>query len=143
MVCPFCLHTKTDIYNSRQTKKLNQVWRRRRCLDCGNVFTTSESIDLSSVIKIKNKGTAAPYKQGVLLASLLKACDHRADQASAAFYLLHICEESLQKSARNQTVTTAQVAQTVAQIIERFDTAAWAKYCSYHNLPIKKSRLVK
>lgn len=142
MVCPFCMNPKTEIYNSRQTKKLNQVWRRRRCLTCDKVFTTTEAIDLSSIFKVRSGiNKAETYKQGVLLASLLKACDHRSDQAAASFYLLSICEEALQRAAQDQTISTETLGKTVARIVERFDTVAWAKYCSYHNVAFKKARL--
>lgn len=143
MVCPYCLSLKLEIYNSRPTKKLNQVWRRRRCKACKRAFTTTESIDLNSVIKIKVSAGTTMYQPGVLLASLLRACDHRDDQAASAFYLLQIIQDALLKAAATseKTITSRQIALLVAPILERFDTLAWAKYCSYHNLVFNKSKL--
>lgn len=141
MVCPYCLYDKTEIYNSRATKKLNQVWRRRRCLECHRVFSTSETIELSTILKVIGGKKTTPYQRGTLFASILQACDHRNDRATASFYLLEICEEALLKNATVQTLTTQKLATQVAAILERFDTLAWAKYCGYHSIPFKKSRL--
>lgn len=145
MVCPYCLSSSLEIYNSRPTKKLNQVWRRRRCLSCKKVFTTTESVDLSFIVKIKNQVETVAYQPGILLASLLRACDHRADQAASAFYLLQICQETLLKKATSHkdVLTSRHIAEIVATILGRFDTLAWAKYNSYHNIAFDKTKLQK
>jgi transcriptional repressor NrdR len=131
MVCPFCLHKKTDVYNTRGTAK--GVWRRRRCLNCGKAFTTQEHFDPSGTWKVMSGKKIAPYSRATLSMSILRACDHRADQDDAAWYLFEIAEQNLTPSLSDkQTVTTADIIKVVATLLKRFDTAAYVKYISYH-----------
>lgn len=53
MVCIYC-SGETQVINSRPQKRLNNIWRRRKCTACEGIFTTSESPDLtSSLVVIK------------------------------------------------------------------------------------------
>jgi transcriptional repressor NrdR len=73
MKCPFCRETTTEVYNSRNTKSGNQIWRRRRCKNCGKVFTTYEYIDLTFVSILKRSGKMEPYSRAKLYSSLYNA----------------------------------------------------------------------
>lgn len=131
MVCPFCLHKKTDVYNTRGTTK--GVWRRRRCLNCGKAFTTQEHFDPSGIWKVlKGKKTTA-YSRAALSMSILRVCDHRTNQDDAAWYLFETVEQNLTPLLTDeQTITTDNIIETVAAILKRFDAAAYVKYLSYH-----------
>lgn len=135
MNCPFCLSSKTTVYNSRPSKKLNQVWRRRQCLDCHKQFTTTEFVDLGLIIKVASKTSKRPsYNKALLLTSLLRACDHRPKQEDDSLYLLETIEQFLLKasSENEQIITTAQIKTTTLQVLNRFDKVAAVKYNSYH-----------
>lgn len=131
MVCPFCLHKKTDVYNTRGTTK--GVWRRRRCLNCGKAFTTQEHFDPSGVWKVIHGKRTVPYSRATLSMSILRACDHRANQNDAAWYLFEVVEQNLTPLLSDkQTITTADIIETVMTILKRFDAAAYVKYLSHH-----------
>lgn len=136
MKCPYCLSDKTTVYNSRPSKKLNQVWRRRQCLNCKKQFTTTELVDPSLVISITTKGAKKPtkYSRAKLLTSLLRSCDHRQNQEDDSLYLLETIEQSLLKlsSKNNQTINTDQIKSTTTEILKRFDKVAAIKYSSYY-----------
>src|SRR5688572_30015346 len=129
MICPFCLHTKTSVYNSRTTKKINEIWRRRRCETCGNEFTTRERAQADTIIRVRNGKTTIPYLQSRLLLSLLRACDHRQDD-EAIFYLIEAVHQALFKQAasKDQVVTTSEIADITSEILQRFDPIAYVKY---------------
>jgi len=42
MVCPNCKSSNTRTFDSRKRKN-GSVWRRRRCVECSEVWTTLES----------------------------------------------------------------------------------------------------
>jgi transcriptional repressor NrdR len=56
MECPYCNKQQTFVTNSRSTKENAQIWRRRKCQSCKEVFTTHEVIDLSHLIVVKKGG---------------------------------------------------------------------------------------
>jgi transcriptional repressor NrdR len=133
MVCPFCLHKKSEIYNTRITQGGMIAWRRRRCLMCGKAFTTEEAYDPSGIWKVKKNNKTAPYSRPKLIMSLLRACDHRKNEEESAWYLYKIIEQRLLPLAAPElTITASQVIEEAGNTLKRFDPAAYIKYLSYH-----------
>lgn len=144
MVCPFCLHKKTDVYNTRPTKNGAAVWRRRRCLNCDKTFTTQEHFDPTGVWKIKNGKKIAPYSRAALSMSILRACDHRRNQDDSAWYLFETVEQLLTPLLDSkQIITTDDIIAAVTATLKRFDAAAYVKYISYHQPTMDATSLRK
>jgi transcriptional repressor NrdR len=135
MVCPFCLHKKTSVYNSRKTAKLNATWRRRRCEACGREFTTRESADPESILRVGTAKRTVPYSRAKLTISILSVSDHRADHGEAAYWLADTIEQKLYRHAAdaNNTVTKHSIMNEVLEALKRFDTAAYVKYLTRYS----------
>lgn len=135
MVCPFCLHKKTSVYNSRKTAKLNATWRRRRCEACGREFTTRESADPESILRVGTAKRTTSYSRAKLTISILSVCDHRADHGEAAYWLADTIEQKLYRRAAdaNNTVTKHTIMNEVLEALKRFDTAAYVKYLTRYS----------
>ena len=73
MLCPFCQHTKTEVFNSRSTSMKTQVWRRRRCKSCHNAFTTYEAYDLGFLDVKDAHGAVRGYSRARLFSSIYMA----------------------------------------------------------------------
>jgi transcriptional repressor NrdR len=56
MKCIYCSHKKTEVVNSRETAKGIQTWRRRKCIKCEHIFTTTESALAYNAFVIKRNG---------------------------------------------------------------------------------------
>jgi len=134
MICPFCLHKKSEIYNTRSKNQGSTVWRRRRCLSCGKTFTTRESTDPSTIWKIKSAKTITPYSRAKLAMSLLRACDHRSNEDRSAWYLFEAVEQQLYPIAvkKNNQLQNTDIYTKVTALLKRFDAVAYVKYMSYH-----------
>jgi transcriptional repressor NrdR len=134
MVCPFCLHKDTSVYNSRQTTRLNNVWRRRKCESCKKAFTTIESVDPGSVIQVAGKRTLKPYVHANLTLSILRVFDHIESPEESATYIAQTVLQKLYKLARknNRIVSKEDIATTVLETLKPYNTAAYIKYLSYH-----------
>lgn len=135
MICPFCLHKKTEIYNSRTAHHGTKVWRRRQCLTCKGVFTTEESFDPTSVWKVEKANKLAPYSRSRLVLSIIRACDHRKNIEARVFYLAQIVEERLLPlaSQKKLTLTALDIFTVTAEVVKTFDATAYLKYLSYHS----------
>ena len=140
MVCPFCFSQKTSVYNSRPTKRLNGLWRRRHCEACDKQFTTRETVDASSILKIEG---GAPFSQTKLLVSIAHACDHRTDDA--AYWLTETITQQLLQQCANQQITLqrADIRNACLITLKRFDTRAFMKYLSSHSDDTFDSRALK
>lgn len=129
MVCPFCGNEKLKTTNSRKTRRNNQVWRRRQCDSCGRLFSTREYIDLSDIAVIHPNGDTERYSRAKLTASLLKACDHRPDQADDVFALVDTVEKKL---IGNGEIPTSEIKKSSVAVLANFDEVASVKYSSYY-----------
>jgi transcriptional repressor NrdR len=142
MVCPFCLHKKTEVYNTRKNSRLNQLWRRRRCLACQRQFTTYESIGIEHIISVATDGRKPiPFSKAKLTLDLLRACDHRHDDA--AYWLAETIAQKLivLASAQEGMVSPEAITEACLVTLKPFDAAAFVKYLSYHSFASDASSL--
>lgn len=144
MVCPFCMSQKTSVVNSRSTTKLNNVWRRRSCNECKRIFTTTESIDPASVIKIRSGKLLQDFSQAKLTISVLGACDHLEDPKTAAHYITSNIMQKLYRTAATQPqgISVQDIVTTTLNTLKPYNLAAYVKYLSYH-APHVDSRTLK
>src|SRR6266568_3130278 len=144
MVCPFCLHKKTEVYNSRKTTRLNRLWRRRRCLGCNQEFTTYELIDIGHIIRVGNDTKkTVPFSKSKLLLDLAKVCDHRQDDA--AYWLAETIEQKLLQlgSKTEGIITKTDIRAYCLATLKLFDATAFVKYLSYHEANALDVRMLK
>ncbi len=145
MVCPFCLHEKTSVYNSRSTANATQIWRRRRCLRCEKAFTTQEAFNPSGIWKVKRAEKTVSYSRPQLALSVIKACDHRQDIESTVWYLFEGIERRLLPiaAADNLVLQMSDITSVTASILKNFDATAYVKYLSFHQPAMDATTLRK
>lgn len=140
MRCPCCSSLKSEVYNSRSTKKGTAKWRRRRCLSCGTTYSTNEACDLQNIWRITNSKDkiSRPYSKLKLQFSIMRSCDHRKDKIEATIYLFEIVEQNLYNiTAKNNSISNRDIAEIATKILFLYDKVAYIKYASYHNMPIE------
>lgn len=71
MKCPYC-KSGTEVINSRRLSG-EDVWRRRKCLSCREIFTTKEEISHDSLFVIKRNLVRKRFVYEKLFASILYA----------------------------------------------------------------------
>lgn len=129
MRCPFCQHTKTEVYNSRQSKEQAHIWRRRRCKGCEAPFTTYEAPDMKFLQITNINNEIQPYRRTKLVNSLWQACgglDEHIDDAEA---LAATIENSL--ISHGQTVlSTKDITESALATLKRYDMASFMRYLS-------------
>lgn len=145
MVCPFCLHKKTNVYNSRGTRRLNATWRRRRCSACQREFTTRESADPESILQVGTSKHTHTYSRAKLTLSILRVCDHREDHGEAAYWLADTIEQYLYRSAAgtNNTISKKTIISTIMTTLKNFDTTAYVKYLAAYSPELNARTLKK
>jgi transcriptional repressor NrdR len=73
MKCVFCGTGETEVVNSRKGKGESEVWRRRKCETCREIFTTSETFSYDSLFVIKRNLSRRRFVYEKLFASILVA----------------------------------------------------------------------
>ncbi len=132
MVCTFCFN-ETQVINSRYQKRLNCVWRRRKCLSCKNVFSTIEQVDYEKSWVVQySDNKSLPFQSDRLLLSLYKSLQHRSTALNDTIALTKTIMSTLQRVAQNGIITATAIATAAHNILKRFDKAAAVMYQAYH-----------
>ncbi len=130
MVCIYCGHD-TSVTNSRLNRKLNRVWRRRACSECGEVFSTYEQADRAKAWRIAQAGQLSEFERDRLFISLYKSLGHRPAATREAGDLTDTVVSLLAKRPEGDIPAT-ELAQTAYTVLKRFDAAAATHYKAFH-----------
>lgn len=132
MVCLYCAHN-TRVVNSRSQKKTNQIWRRRLCINCRSIFTTTEAIVYKKEVLV-SKGTALePFSRDKLFISLYSSLKHRATALSDARELCDtISSRLISLLDKEATIEAQKITNTTQVCLNRFDKVASTHYRAFH-----------
>ena len=136
MICPFCLSDYTDVFNSRPSHSQSQVWRRRRCLECQNNFTTYERVDLK-FIKINTKA----YKKAKLYQSVLAAFEQSSGNLNQVDDVVDSIEMKIIRLP-NSSVSSEDIINLVLNTLKSIDNRAFLYYLAKH-APNSEVRRIK
>lgn len=126
MKCPHCRATNTEVFNSRTTKFGNQVWRRRRCMECQATFTTYEAPDLGFLQISKRHGKTERYSRAKLFSSIYSVFDIK-NQQDAIDAVTDTVEAKLLELTEPE-LAAAELAQIVLQTLKHYNTTAFVRY---------------
>lgn len=130
MVCIYC-NGKTRVFNSRRQVRNNNVWRRRKCLSCGAVFTSVESPDLSSSLSVNRMGVYEPFLEDLLFTEILLALQDRKDCYSAARELTNSVIRNLVRE-EGASFTPHLISAATSKVLKRFNRRAYQRYAADH-----------
>lgn len=130
MVCIYC-NGKTRVFNSRRQVRNNNVWRRRKCLSCGAIFTSVESPDLSSSLSVNRMGVYEPFLEDLLFTEILLALQDRKDCYSATRELTNSVIRNLIRE-EGASFTPHQISAATSKILKRFNRRAYQRYAADH-----------
>lgn len=131
MVCIYCSED-TRVVNSRHQKKLNRVWRRRTCLNCGTTYTTTEAVDLSGSITVRDIKRLEPFQRDKLFMSVYDSLKHRKTALSDATGLTDTIISKMYPLMQDAVIDKHQVIESVIVVLQRFDKPAAVHYAAFH-----------
>ncbi len=136
MICIKCGQNNTSVVNSRQNKKTCTVWRRRRCKDCGYIYTTYEDVALDQ-LQVISDDTTFPFHHTKLLISIASCFEHTpAKRAENAEALTKTVEAKLLHSGSKTTSGT--ICEAVYSSLKHYDRLASVQYAAKHPIYLKK-----
>ena len=127
MVCIYC-GENTRVVNSRPQKTLNSTWRRRQCQKCQAIFTSVEKTDYASSLRVRHTEALQPFIEEKLFMSIHESLKHLQKPAETAKELLQTIVSLLVRQSENACVSTAEIIEITANVLERFDAVAGMHY---------------
>lgn len=133
MYCPFCNSEDTRVVNSRLTRSNTQVWRRRRCQDCKEIFTTHEIIDLSHLIVVKRSGRMQQFSRMKLYASIYGATigSKTPDRERLVDTMTRDIERQI-LACRKKQITSTEISDITLRTLKRTNPRTFLRWLAYN-----------
>lgn len=143
MICIYCFYKKTNVVNSRTHKKKPQIWRRRQCDNCKQVFTSYERPASDNIIVVSSDSSQQAFNIGKLTLSIAKATQHNPEQSCYDSYHLAQTVEFALITKATQIAPKANsstplhipaeiIIDTTYRTLKQFDELAALQYAMQH-----------
>lgn len=129
MRCPSCHHEDTRVIDSRVTDDGCGIRRRRECTQCGNRFTTLETISLSVR---KRSGAVEPFRRDKIVGGIRQASYGRPIDDDQLAHVAQQVEESLRASGRS-TVSAHEVGEALLPFLKQLDQVTYLRFASVYS----------
>jgi transcriptional repressor NrdR len=131
MRCPKCTSIEDKVIDSRISKEGNTIRRRRECLECGNRFTTTESLVRDGMIVIKRDGRREDFVREKLNHAVRAACHKRPVDAEQMTMLVEDVMDVLEAQYESEIPSHA-IGDAVMQRLRRIDQVAYVRFASVY-----------
>lgn len=131
MKCPFCGHTDTKVIDSRLAGEGSQIRRRRECEDCGERFTTYETVELVMPRIIKRGGERVPFDEEKLRSGLMRALEKRPVEADAVEAAIAYIVRKLRASGERE-IGSRYLGELVMDRLRGLDQVAYVRFASVY-----------
>lgn len=129
MHCFVCQKPATRVLESRLTNRA--VRRRRRCLDCGQRFTTYEHYELAELVVIKHDGSREPFSRDKLLVGVRQACRKTNVTEEQVTDLVNRVQDELLAGGGGE-VTSRKIGQLVVDRLFKVNKVAYMRFTSVY-----------
>ena len=131
MHCPFCQAKETRVIDSRLVGEGAQVRRRRECGECGERFTTYESVELNLPRVVKRDGTREPFEEAKLRAGMLRALEQRPVSSDDFEAALSRLKHELSTGAERE-VSSRTIGEHAMSLLRELDSVAFVRFASVY-----------
>ena len=129
MECPYCGDTKTKVIDSRSVG--GGIRRRRRCLSCGDRFTTHERPQSRNLFIIKKDNRREEFNRDKLLGGIHKACEKRPLPTGTIDKLVDNIETELYRLGKAE-IPGSVIGDMVIERLEELDHIAYIRFASVY-----------
>jgi len=131
MHCPFCRHSHTRVIDSRISEDGSTIRRRRACEDCGERFSTQETVEIRMPVIIKGDGRREIFDARKLRISFNRALHKRPVPEESVEAAVHKVISQLRISGERE-ISSQQVGQQVMNQLHQLDHVAYVRFASVY-----------
>ncbi|MEC9346977.1 MAG: transcriptional regulator NrdR [Pseudomonadota bacterium] len=131
MRCPYCLHSDTQVKDSRPTEDNTAIRRRRVCGSCGGRFTTFERIQLRELTVVKKNGQRVPFDRDKLARSIDIAIRKRPVDPERVERMINAVVRQLESSGESE-IPSGTIGEMVMQALANIDQVAYVRFASVY-----------
>ena len=129
MRCPYCHFRDSRVTDSRAND--DGIRRRRQCTSCGERFTTTESVQLSTVQIVKKDGRREDWNRDKLLAGIRTSCSKRSISVADLEVMVGDIEARVMADGRAEVPSTF-VGEVAMDVLRKTDHIAYIRFASVY-----------
>lgn len=131
MKCPFCNFIESKVLDSRMSKEMDTIRRRRECLKCGKRFTTAERVEEGLPLVVKKDGRREIFDRTKILNGLKKACEKRPISVTNLEKIVSRIEYNLLEKGEREIKAT-EIGSMVMDELKELDGIAYVRFASVY-----------
>jgi transcriptional repressor NrdR len=131
MKCPFCGFIESKVLDSRISKEMDTIRRRRECLKCAKRFTTAERLEEGLPLVIKKDDRREVFDRTKILNGLKKACEKRPISITHLEKIVSRIEYMLLDRGEREIKAT-DIGAMVMEELKRLDDIAYVRFASVY-----------
>ncbi len=131
MKCPFCNYVESKVLDSRMSKEMDTIRRRRECLKCGKRFTTAERLEEGLPLVVKKDGRREVFDRTKILGGLNKACEKRPISVTNLEKIVSRIEYNLLEKGEREIKAT-EIGEMVMSELKTLDEVAYVRFASVY-----------
>jgi transcriptional repressor NrdR len=131
MKCPYCEYPESKVLESRPSKELDTIRRRRECLKCQKRFSTAERLEEGLPLVVKKDGRRELFERGKILNGLKKACEKRPISITNIEKVVSRIEYTLLERAEREVKST-EIGQMIMEELRSLDEVAYVRFASVY-----------
>lgn len=130
MKCPFCDSDQNRVIETREQKS-GELKRRRRCIDCGERFSTLEVVLVSTPQILKKDGRREFFSKEKLRRGVELACRKRPVSVAAIDNLVDKIDRWIQMQGKKE-IKALVLGQKVVEELRLLDDVAFVRFASVY-----------
>ena len=131
MKCPYCASEEIEVVDSRDSKDLTAIRRRRECGKCGKRFTTYERVEETGIMIIKKDGRREKFDRKKLFGGLMKALEKRPVSYEKIEDTVDQIERELRRKDSTEIKSTV-IGEIVMRKLKKLDSIAYIRFASIY-----------
>ncbi|MDR2017720.1 MAG: transcriptional regulator NrdR [Syntrophobacterales bacterium] len=131
MKCPFCSHIESKVLDSRLSKEMDTIRRRRECLKCGKRFSTAERLEEGLPLVVKKDGRREIFDRIKILGGLKKACEKRPVSITNLEKIVLRIEHNLLEKGEKE-IKASEIGEMVMAELRKLDEIAYVRFASVY-----------
>ena len=131
MKCPFCGFLESKVLDSRLSREMDTIRRRRECLKCGKRFSTAERLEEGIPLVVKRDGRREVFDRDKILNGLKKACEKRPIGITNLEKIVSRIEYRVAEGGEKEVKST-EIGQMVMDELRRLDEVAYVRFASVY-----------
>jgi len=131
MKCPFCSHIESKVLDSRLSKEMDTIRRRRECLKCGKRFSTAERLEEGLPLVVKKDGRREVFDGVKILGGLKRACEKRPVSITSLEKIVSRIEHNLLEKG-DKEIRASEIGEMVMDELRKLDEIAYVRFASVY-----------